>query len=407
MDEVELDPRICMVLKRPLGTSGLQLQARNVIARLRAQGTECSVVVHARTASGAAAVRDWAVPVTVLRARSNALFHLKLGLHLCRTRRRYDVIHVHGCGPEALSAAIGGALAGGKPVVVKPSTAGPGTRLGTWAAGGARSPWAAWLLRRGVWRWIAISERTLRDLRQAGVPEERIVSIPNGVETRRYQPLPAEQRSELRAAFGVGPGEVVAGAVARLTPHKRIDLLIHAAGDLREQLPWLRIWIIGTGEERKRLEALAGERACVGVEFLDQLSPEEVCRRLQACDVYVACSRWEGLSNALLEAMACGLAPIATRVSGTEDLIMDRESGIVVEPDDQEGLKAALRELASDPVRREQMGAAARATVCASYGLPETAERLQNLYRLALRPAARPRVRVRRSADRSPGRMRG
>jgi len=374
-----------MVLKRPIGTGGMQLQARRVAARLRGLGVECFLVAQARSASGAAALRQLDLPVVVLRTQHGALFHSLLAACLWRRRRDYDLIHVHGSGMEAVTAALAGAVVK-RPVLVKPSTAGPGTRLGSWAS--HPRPWVRWLLAGGISRWIAISERTRRDLLQAGVPEERIALVPNGVDTRRCRPLPAAERNAVRASLAVPGDALVMTAVARLTPHKRIDLLLRAVAGLRGDPRQRRLWVIGSGTERDRLLLLA-QRLGVRAEFSGALPPGEVLRRLQVSDIYVACSEWEGMSNALLEAMACGVAPVSSQVSGAEDLIVDGENGRLLMPGDEAALRAALAELAADAPLRERLGQAARTTVCARCDLGRTARLLLEEYRAALHPAPR------------------
>src|SRR5207302_10732731 len=101
---------------------------------------------------------------------------------------------------------------------------------------------------------------------------------PNGVDTKRCRPAGKEKRSRLRVAYGVAPGAVVVTAVARLTPHKRIDLLLGAAASLAESGANLRLWVVGSGGERDRLTSLA-HRLGVGVEFTGSLSAEAVLER--------------------------------------------------------------------------------------------------------------------------------
>jgi glycosyltransferase involved in cell wall biosynthesis len=375
-------PRVLMVLKRPLGEGGLQIQARRVTASLRARGVPCTLLCHARGDRGHARLQRWPVPVVSLRGGSSLPFHLGVVRTLRQARGKVDVVHVHGHGPEAFSAAIGGRLAG-LPVLVKPSTAGPGSGLERWGGAG-QQPARRWLLRRGVWRWIAVSERAREELLRAGAPAERVALVPNGVDTERYSPLAAAARERLRAEFGLWPHEVVVAAVARLTAHKRIDLLVRAAASLNRAGHPLRLWVIGRGEEQAALESLARELAPPGmVTFCGWLRRAETIRRLQAADLYVACSRWEGLSNALLEAMACGLAPVSTRVSGAEDLLVDGRNGRLVAVDDEAALAAATGALVADSGARARLGAAARATIECRYSLDCTAEALLALYREA------------------------
>ena len=171
--------RVCMVLKRPLGTGGMQRQARAVATRLGEAGVDCSLLAHARGEAGAELLRALPLPISILQSRTSAVFHAMLARHLLAHRNHYDLIHVHGAGPEALTAALVGAVAR-RPVLAKPSTSGPGTRLGRWATRRGQGPWVRWLLRHGIKGWLAVSERTARELVAAGVPEGRVRLVPNG-----------------------------------------------------------------------------------------------------------------------------------------------------------------------------------------------------------------------------------
>ncbi len=374
-------PRVFMVLKRPCGGRGLQLQARRVTRRLHELGVECTLLCHAPTVRAAARLRRWQPPARGIEAPSGARFHLRLAQELRRARGEYDLVHVHGYGHEMLGAALGACFAGGRPVVVKPGTDFARTLLGAWAEGRRRPPWLPWLFRRGVTRWVAISDRVRHDLERAGVPPQRIVRIQNGVDTLAFSPAGPPERAALRAGFGIAADETVVTAVARLERHKRLELLIHAAAALAPRFPGLRVWIIGDGEERRRLGTLAAALAPGRVEIFGRLQPTAIAPRLQASDLYVACSDAEGLSNALLEAMACALPPVATRVSGSEDLILDGVNGRLVAPGDVDGLARALAALLADPRERTKCGAAALATVRDRCSLDRTAERLLDLYR--------------------------
>jgi glycosyltransferase involved in cell wall biosynthesis len=100
----------------------------------------------------------------------------------------------------------------------------------------------------------------------------------------------------------------------------------------------------------------------------------------QAADVLVLPSRWEGLSNVLLEGMACGLAVVGTAISGNEAVIDDGVDGRLARPDDPESLARSVVELIRDPQERRRLGAAAREKVLARYRLEIIEERWAHLY---------------------------
>jgi glycosyltransferase involved in cell wall biosynthesis len=118
------------------------------------------------------------------------------------------------------------------------------------------------------------------------------------------------------------------------------------------------------------------------VEFLGVQS--DIVGLLQQSWGFALPSRNEGMSNALLEAMACGLPCVATRVSGSEDVIADGLNGILVEPDQPTQMAEALRRLLEDSELAQRLGHEARATVVRDYQLSHNVERCLALYRHVL-----------------------
>jgi glycosyltransferase involved in cell wall biosynthesis len=138
---------------------------------------------------------------------------------------------------------------------------------------------------------------------------------------------------------------------------------------------------MGDGEQREGLERLVkglpgGER----VKLWGHVKSGALRRHLQAADVFALLSLWEGLSNALLEAMACGAPPVVSAVSGMVDVIHPGVTGLAVAPDDEAAARSALRELLSDAERRQAMGNAAARAARSEHGLDQTAGRLCAVY---------------------------
>lgn len=187
---------------------------------------------------------------------------------------------------------------------------------------------------------------------------------------------------------GIRPetGGTVFVAVGRLVAEKRVDLVLRALGGLCRSGLDCGLVVLGDGPERARLTALAGALGLSGrVRFLG-LRPD-VAAILAQADVYVSASRVEGLSLALLEAMAAGLPVVATAVGDTVAAV-DAASGILVPPDDPDALAAAMAALARDPPRRRACGAVARARARAAHAPDLWAARLAALYRRTAQGAA-------------------
>lgn len=209
-------------------------------------------------------------------------------------------------------------------------------------------------------RHVAVSAEGRRLLPgRAGLDAARVVQISNGVDLDRFSPAAPADRPALRRRL-VGDDEgVVCSTVARLSRQKGLDVLVQAAARLRDAgpEPAPRFFVIGDGELRDELQRLVAD---LGLEDVVRLvgptPPAEVPGWLAASDVFVLPSHYEGMSLAVMEAMASGLPVVVTRVSGTSELVPDDEHGRVVSPGDAGALAAAIRELASDAALRRRLG---------------------------------------------------
>lgn len=223
---------------------------------------------------------------------------------------------------------------------------------------------------RGVYgyasRNIAVSAEGRRLLAaRAGLDPRRTVQIGNGVDVERFAPLPCEARRELRRRLlGDGDGRPVCCTVARLSAQKGLDVLIEAAAILRRRhgRPPARFVVVGDGELREPLERRIRELGVEDtVELLGGRPPDEVPGWLAAADVFVLPSRYEGLSLAVMEAMASGLPVVVSDVSGSAELVPTAEDGRVVPPDEPAALAGAVAELLADAGLRRRLGERARA----------------------------------------------
>ena len=327
-----------------------------------------------------------------LRKFGGYLYIATLLWHLWRTRRSYDVIHVHGLSYHTYAAALAGRWFH-RPTIAKIANSGRASDIDKMRRGDHLAL-SRYMLPTalGCDRFVALNEAVVRELVAAGVPEHRIARIPNGIEVP-----PARER----AAALHDPARVV--FVGRLHEQKGVDTLLRAFARLRADRPdaTIALRLVGDGPLRADLEALARELG-VDAEFLG--GRDDVDTLLEDADVFVLPSRAEGMSNALLEAMTLGLPAIVTNIPGNADVIRHEENGLLVEPDDPDGLAAAIGRLLDDGALRGRVGRAGRETVEAEYALDRVASRYVALYEelLSERGDTKPRSSSRRNTARAP-----
>jgi sugar transferase (PEP-CTERM/EpsH1 system associated) len=228
----------------------------------------------------------------------------------------------------------------------------------------------------------------LRDFhaRQAWIRPERVGVMYNGVDTQRFAPC-KESRTAMRKELGLPEASFVVGAVGRLVPIKDHQTLLRAAALLPGTGIDVRVLLVGSGPECERLQGQATGAFEGRVHFAGDSS--RVPEMLNAMDVFVLPSLNEGMSNTLLEAMACGLPVVATSVGGNPEIIENNVNGCLFTPGDAEWLANKLKLLARDPALVHQLGTAARNRAIESFSLSRMLETYRSFY---LDLAARRRV---------------
>jgi glycosyltransferase involved in cell wall biosynthesis len=224
-------------------------------------------------------------------------------------------------------------------------------------------------------RVIIFSEQQKSLLEHYGVPADNVAVIPNGVDIDKYSPGASEFKQTLEAS-------ALVGYLGRVDPEKNVDILVRAFQDV-DAPEDVKLVVIGNGSEKRRLDRRYGNARVV---FTGQVMEEaKRIAMLRAMDIFVLPSMVEGLSLSLLEAMACGVAPVATDVGSDGEAL--RGAGILVDTKDLDGqLRLALRTLIEFPDFRAELGRRARARAVERYSLSDNLDRLLAVYR-ALRPA--------------------
>lgn len=296
------------------------------------------------------------------------------GLARLLRRERPAVFHAHMSSPVACKWGLAAAVAARVPAV-----------LGTVQVGGYEPPdrsayWQLRALSRRVDRYLAVSRGIADELVDGlGWPRRQIDVVYNAVDPAR---VGVEAPPGLRAELGGGDRPLVL-IPARLDAQKGHRVLFEAI----PQVPEATFLLAGEGPEREALGALAAQLGIAErVRFLGRR--EDVPQLLAAADVFVLPSLYEGSSLAVLEAMAAGTPIVSSAIGGTDELIEDGRSGLLVAPGDVAGLAAALRRVLDDSGLREGLAARARERVEAGLTREQMAARVSGVYRELLGMAA-------------------
>lgn len=239
-------------------------------------------------------------------------------------------------------------------------------------------------LRPLVTRYIAVSRDLAQWLRTTvDVSPHKLAQIYNGVDMRRFVSVGQRARS---LPEGFAPADaIVLGTVGRLSGEKDQRTLLQAFILARQQLPEvpLRLVLVGDGPLKAQLEQHAQE-AGVASEVWFAGARADIPDLLRSLDIFVLPSLGEGISNTILEAMACGLPVIATNVGGNPELVRENETGALVPAADPKSMAQAIIRYASAPELRVTQGQAARARIEREFSMRNMVDQYMGVYDAAL-----------------------
>jgi glycosyltransferase involved in cell wall biosynthesis len=243
-----------------------------------------------------------------------------------------------------------------------------------WLLGAKRAAYRT--LYRAASRWVNGFIAVSNDVKSAllthfGPIADKISVIYNSVDARRYQ-LEVDKAHVVRE-LGLPSDALVVAVVATFKLQKGHRYLIEALPAVITQFPKVHLLFIGDGEQRDALQTQV-ERNCVDKHVHFMGFRQDIPQLLAASNFFVLPSLWEGLPMALIEAMASGLPVIATAVSGSKQVVVDGESGLLVAPGNATQLEQALVRLLSNPELAQALGRAAQARVATRFGAKKQAE---------------------------------
>jgi glycosyltransferase involved in cell wall biosynthesis len=229
---------------------------------------------------------------------------------------------------------------------------------------------------------IAISSQIRAQLIERGVAESRIREIPNAVDTEKFRPVTLDEKRRLRARLGLPHGKTLLIFSGRLSRAKGLPMLIEAWPELVRRYPDLHLAIVGSGKlsfddcENSIRDFVRARELSDSVTFAGE--SDRVYEFLQASDLFIFPTEYEGFSLALVEALACAMPVVVTAVGAAPDLIRHGENGYLFEPKDPAAMRAALVAALDQRDRWPSIGESARRSV-APYDLGLVADRYCDL----------------------------
>jgi len=331
----------------------------------RARGCNEAMATTSLSNSSVASVQSRARRKILLEKMRNIFFMAEVIWGVKTGRFRADVIHVHESNWLAGFAQRVGEWMG-VPVFCKEATR-PVLRQTDMTD----IPWKTqWESRRMRCRFIAMTEGIATELAAAGIPPSQIVKIPNGVE------IPDEIAEPEIDAEALYVGNFTQGKC------KAFDVLLQAWGKALHREPSMRLRLYGRGDTRQ-WERYADECGC-GSSVIFEGETDDIWAAHRQSGFLVLPSRREGLSNALLEAMASGLPAVVSDIPGNTAAVQDGVNGLVVPVDDVDALAEAMLEMVLNPEMRTRMGDAARQRAKDHFSMEKVAEQLEHAYVLSI-----------------------
>ena len=216
-------------------------------------------------------------------------------------------------------------------------------------------------------------------MRYEALAPDKVVVVPNGIDTDSFQPFTDEERRAAREKLGLPADAFIAGSLGRLAFEKNFALLV----ELAAAVPDLHIYLGGAGPLESDLRARIAS-AGVGSRVI---MPGQVTDRVgfyRALDVFILPSLFEGRPLTILEAMSSGLPVLASRRGGSPGAISEGKNGLLADPEDVHTFAAQLARLRESPAFSKKLAAAARNTVLDLYSATGTARQVEGVYKAVI-----------------------
>lgn len=295
-------------------------------------------------------------------------------IQVARASRQFDLIHCHTARGHSVAALSN--LVSPKPVVV--------TRRVDFEP--SRSAFNRFKYRQAR-KVVCISEFIARQLRDWGVPAERLAVVPSAIPTNSPFGVPplggSEARAELRKLLNISGDKTIVGNIAALVGHKDHATLLRAARHVASRRPDVVFVVIGEGELHEQLLSLRRELGLESVVHFAGFIPDAE-RLLPAFDVFVMSSCMEGLGSVVLDAFAAKIPVAATAGGGLPELVRDKQTGLLAAVGNDKALADKILQLLDDHALGEQLVEIAARFVSENYSVTAMAQRYLSIYKAVL-----------------------
>jgi len=362
----------------PLPVGGGERQAERLAVQLVKQGLQVGVITRGsrKLVSYEDRAGFWIkrIPQRGVGKIKSLSFLFGAIAELYRIRHSYDILHAHLAFTPAVIAVIMGRLFG-NPSIIKYGNSGYYGDIKT-AQTSLHGRVKLALFRRWADAHIALDENIKTELLDAGFPSDRIYYIVNGIDTSVF--IPTTKKNQVKESLGK-EGKIVLIFVGRFAPQKSLSVLIMAFSQALKKVSNLHLLLVGEGPEQQNLEQLIDQFSIhQKVTFTGNV--EDVQKYYSASDIFVLPSLSEGISNALLEAMASGLACVVTNVGGAAHLLDGGDCGILVPPKRVDILADKIIELSQNPAQLNRLGTLARQRAQSHFDITVISKQYENLY---------------------------
>jgi len=315
---------------------------------------------------------------------------------LVRRRKEYDVLFVPGFNALGISALLAAKIFGKRCVfrAVNPGELSGAYSLPALQKGKSLSPLLFFIklvlrlkkrLLEEADRFVATTKELEEDFLSNGVDSERIVRIPNGVDTALYHPVSLAEKLEIRHRLGIPTDKVIVIYVGRLVRWKGALLLVKVWPKIIRDHLGAHLYLVGSGVtsmddcEAELKDFVCNQGLSKSVTFTGGV--ENVHEYLKAADVFTSPAEYEAFGITVIEAMASGVPLVVTAVGGMKETVRSQEHGFSIPPNDLESLYKSLVTLIGNASLRGEMGRASRIWVEQRFSIESIAERYSRLFK--------------------------